>query len=73
MRVVVLSRVLFKPDGLEIILIHCLEYWFLSILNFLYCQDIIFPCVIDAILRINKNINLRIFKVIPKANFFELT
>ena len=36
MRVVVLSRVLFKPDGLEIILIHCLEYWFLSILNFLY-------------------------------------
>ena len=36
-------------------------------------QDIIFPCVIDAILRINKNINLRIFKVIPNTNFFELT
>lgn len=36
MRVVVLSRVLFKPDGLEIILIHCLEYWFLSTPNFLY-------------------------------------
>ena len=36
-------------------------------------HDIIFPCVIDAILRINKNINLRIFKVIPNTNFFELT